>query len=185
MLLKRKRRIFLMLLTRKRLVLTLALSCLVLLFLLACGEANTAAPTVVTGTVTSAPQAKHFKVGDHVKVGSWVVTVNSVKTSAGDEFDQPKNGQFLILDITFQNTSNAAQTVSSILQFQFQDSTGQKYDDQITALQGVTPPDGDVQAGSQTRGQVVYDVPKSEHTFTFTFTPDIGDTTAAVWDITI
>lgn len=171
--------------TRKRLVFTLIVSCFVFLFLLACGEANTTAPAVVTGTVTSAPQAKHFKVGDHVKVGSWVVTINSVKTSAGDEFDQPKNGQYLILDLTFQNTDSATQTISSILQFQFQDSTGQKYDDQITSLQSVTPPDGDVQAGSQARGQVVYDVPKSEHAFTFTFTPDIGDNTAAVWDISI
>jgi hypothetical protein len=135
--------------------------------------------------VTSAPQAKHFKVGDQVKVGYWVVTLNSAKTSVGDDLDQPKNGQFLILDITFKNTDSATHTISSIIQFQFQDSTGQKYDDQITALQGVTPPDGDVQAGGQTRGQVVYDVPKSEHAFTFTFTPDIGDSTAAVWDISI
>ncbi len=151
--------------------------------ILACGEASTTA-TTVTGTVTSAPQAKHFKVGDQVKVGYWVVTLNSVKTSAGDDLDQPKNGQFLILDITFKNTDSATHTISSIIQFQFQDSTGQKYDDQLTILQGVTPPDGDVQAGSQTRGQVVYDVPTSEHAFTFTFTPDIGDN-AAVWDISI
>ena len=163
-------------------ILVLVLSAVVIL---ACGEAATTAPSTVTGTVTSAPQAKHFKVGDQVKVGSWIVTINSVKTSAGDEFDQPKNGQYLILDLTFQNTDSATQTISSELQFQLQDSTGQKYDVQITGLQGVTPPDGDVQAGSKARGQVVYDVPKSEHTFTFTFTPDIGDTTAAVWDISI
>lgn len=152
--------------------------------ILACGEAATTA-TTVNGTVTSAPQAKRFKVGDQVKIGLWVVTINSATTSAGDEFDQPKNGQYLILDITFKNTDSAAQTISSIIQFQFQDSTGQKYDDQITGLSGVTAPDGDVQAGSQTRGQVVYDVPTSQHAFTFTFTPDIGDSTAAVWDISI
>lgn len=152
--------------------------------ILACGEATTTA-TTVTSTVTSAPQTKHFKVGDQVKVGSWVVTINSAKTSAGDDLDQPKNGQYLILDITFQNTDSASHTVSSIIQFQFQDSTGQKYDDQITGLSGVTPPDGDVQAGSQARGQVVYDVPASEHAFTFTFKPGLGDSTAAVWDISI
>ena len=140
--------------------------------ILACGGASTTA-TTVQGTVTSAPQAKHFKVGDQVKVGVWVVTVNSATTSAGDDLDQPKNGQYLILDITFKNTDSTTQTISSIIQFQFQDSTGQKYDDQITGLSGVTPPDGDVQAGSQTRGQVVYDVPTSQHAFPFTFTPDI------------
>jgi hypothetical protein len=167
----------------KKVLIILALV-LTAVLILACGEASSPA-TTVTGTVTSAPQAKHFKAGDQVKVGLWVVTVNSAKTSAGDDLDQPKNGQFLILDITFKNTDSASHTVSSIIQFQFQDSTGQKYNDQITALQGVTPPDGDVQAGSQTRGQVVYDVPTSEHAFTFIFTPGIGDSTAAVWDISI
>jgi hypothetical protein len=174
-----------MLFTRKRLVLTLIVSCFVLLFILACGGADASTPaTAVNGTVTSAPQAKHFKVGDQVKIGSWVVTINSVKTSAGSSFDKPQNGQYLILDITFKNTDSTTHTISSIIEFQFQDSTGQKYNGQITALQGVTPPDGDVQAGSQTRGQVVYDVPKSEHHFTFTFTPDFGDN-AAIWDISI
>jgi hypothetical protein len=43
----------------------------------------------VTGAVTSAPQAKHFKVGDQVKMGYWMVTVNSATTSPGDEFDWP------------------------------------------------------------------------------------------------
>ncbi len=167
----------------KKVLIILALV-LTAVLILACGEASTPA-TTVTGTVTSAPQAKHFKVGDHVKVGFWVVTINGATTSAGDEFDQPKNGQYLILDITFQNTDSASHTVSSIIQFQFQDSTGQKYDDQITGLSGVTAPDGDVQAGSQTRGQVVYDVPTSQHAFTFTFTPGLGDSTAAVWDISI
>ena len=152
--------------------------------ILACGEASTPA-TTVNGTVTSAPQAKHFKVGDQVKVGSWVVTINSATTSAGDDLDQPKNGQYLILDLTLKNTDSTTHTVSSLIQFQFQDSTGQKYDDQITGLSGVTAPDGDVQAGSQTRGQVVFDVPTSQHAFTFTFTPGIGDSTAAVWDFSI
>ncbi len=174
-----------MLFTRKRLMLTLAVSCFVLLFILACGGSSDASgPTTVTGTVTSAPQAKHFKVGEQVKISYWVVTINSAKTSAGTSFDKPQNGQYLILDITFKNTDSQSHTISSIIQFQFQDSTGQKYNGQITTLKGVTPPDGDVQAGSQARGQVVYDVPKSEHNFTFTFTPDLGDN-AAVWDIAI
>lgn len=60
-------------------ILALALTAVVIL---ACGEAST---TATTGIVTSAPQVKHFKVGDHVKVDFWVVTVNSATTSAGDE----------------------------------------------------------------------------------------------------
>ena len=172
--------------TRTRLVLALIASGFAFLIILACGGAAASTPPqVVSGTVTSVPQPKHFKVGQQVKVGTWIVTVNSAKKSAGDEFDQPKNGQYLILDITFKNTDSQSQSISSLIQFAFQDSTGQQYTVEVTGLQGVTPPDGDVRAGSQTRGQVVYDVPKSAHAFTFTFTPDLTGDTSATWDISI
>src|SRR5690242_19891834 len=133
--------------TPLRLTLALMVSGIAFLLILACSS-DTAAPQAVSGTVTSAPQPKHFKVGQQVKVDVWVITVNSVKKSAGDDFDQPKNGQFLILDLTFKNTDSQSQALSSLIQFEFQDSTGQKYTEQITALQGVSAPDGDVQAGS-------------------------------------
>ncbi len=168
-----------------RLVLAVIASGLAFLIILACSGSDTAAPQAVSGTVTSAPQPKHFKVGQQVKVDVWVITINSVKKSAGDDFDKPKNGQYLILDMTFKNTDNQSQTLSSLIQFEFQDSSGQKYTEQITALQGVSAPDGDVQAGSQTRGQVVYDVPTKEHAFTFTFTPGLSGDNAATWDISL
>jgi hypothetical protein len=170
---------------RMRLALVLPVLLLVVGFLLACGGSSAAdTGTQVNGTVTSAPPAQHFKVGDQVKIGTWVVTLNKVSTSKGDDFDQPK-GIYLILDLTFKNTSSAKQTLSSLISFTFQDGTGQKYDPQITGLSGVTPPDGDVQAGSQVRGQVVYDVSKDQHSFTFTFTPDLGGDAAATWDVSI
>ncbi|MGZ3638569.1 MAG: hypothetical protein ACXVCX_12110, partial [Ktedonobacterales bacterium] len=48
---------------------------------LACGSGSANTGTTTTGG-TSSSGAKHFKVGDQVKVGdTYVVTVNSVKTS--------------------------------------------------------------------------------------------------------
>jgi hypothetical protein len=51
-------------------------------------------------------QQQYFKVGDQVKVGdTFVVTVNSVKTSKGDQFTKPKTGNtFLVVDVTIKNT---------------------------------------------------------------------------------
>lgn len=153
----------------------------VLMVLIACGEAAPAAQ--VTGSVTSAPTPKPFQIGDHVKVGFWVITVNSVKTSTGSDFDKPK-GTYLIIDASFQNTDNKSHTISSLIQFTLQDKTGQKYDTAITALSNVTPPDGDVQPGKTTRGQTVYDVPKDQKTFEFTFEEPFSNA-AATWDLTI
>ncbi|HEY7347582.1 MAG TPA: DUF4352 domain-containing protein [Ktedonobacterales bacterium] len=151
--------------------------------ILACGEAATPA-TVVNGTVTAAPTPKPFKVGEHVKVSYWVVTINSVKTNKGDgEFNVPK-GVYLVIDASFQNTDSQSHTISSLLQFALSDSTGQKYDTEIVVLTGIHEPDGDVQPGKTTRGQTVYDVPKNLKAFEFTFEEPFSNA-AATWDLTI
>jgi hypothetical protein len=151
--------------------------------ILACGEAATTA-TTVNGTVTAAPTPKPFNVGEHVKVGMWVVTINSVKTNKGDgEFNVPK-GIYLVIDASFQNTDSQSHTISSLIQFTLADSTGQKYDTALVTLTGIHEPDGDVQPGKTTRGQTVYDVPKTLKAFEFTF-EDPFSGSAATWDLTI
>jgi F0F1-type ATP synthase membrane subunit c/vacuolar-type H+-ATPase subunit K len=62
------------------------------LAILACGggDANSGS-TTTGGNSTGSSQQQHFKVGDQVKVGdTFVVTVNSVKTSKGDQFLSPR-----------------------------------------------------------------------------------------------
>ena len=50
-------------------------------------------------------------------------------------------------------------------------------------LTGETPPDGKVEAGSLLRGQLVYEVPTSQKTFTFNFEADIVAGGQTVWDL--
>jgi major membrane immunogen (membrane-anchored lipoprotein) len=173
------------LLNAKRLPIAVVLTILIStwIVLIACSSSSDTPASVVNGTPTSAPTPKPFKVGDHVKVGFWVVTINSIKTSTGDDFDQPK-GIYLIIDASYQNTDNQSHTISSLIQFTLQDSTGQKYDTAIAALDGVTQPDGDVQPGKTTRGQTVYDVPKNIKSFEFTFEEPFSNS-AAIWDLTL
>jgi hypothetical protein len=161
-------------------ILALVLTAVVIL---ACGEAATPA-TVVNGTVTAAPTPKPFEVGEHVKVGFWIVTINSVQTNTGDgEFNVPK-GVYLVIDASFQNTDSQSHTISSLIQFTLSDSTGQKYDPAIVTLAGIHEPDGDVQPGKTTRGQTVYDVPKNLKAFEFTF-EDPFSGSAATWNLTV
>jgi hypothetical protein len=186
--------------SRKHLVLPIVLSVLVLVFLSACdtGTSNNGSTTgnsptapaattsAATPTSTAPAQTGHNKVGDQVKVGNtWVVTVNSVKTSQGGSFSQPKAGNiYLVVDVTVKNVSNAQQPVSSLLSFTLKDSTGQKYDESIAPDVG-TPPDGEVAAGAQLKGQLVYEVPTSQKQFTLTFIGDLLGTDQTIWDLSV
>jgi uncharacterized protein DUF4352 len=58
-------------------------------------------------------------IGKAVQVGdTWVVTVNSVKTSQGTEFITPKSGDtFVVIDVTLKNISASVQHASGLIQW--------------------------------------------------------------------
>jgi len=149
------------------------------------GTLATTIPSSSTSTPTSNPSGQHFKVGQVVTVGNtWQVTVNSAKTSEGEQFITPTaDHHYLILDVTLKNISSQEQNVSSALNFTLQDSTGQKYTE--TILPSKTPPDGKVEAGSLLRGQLSYEVPTSQKTFTFSFQANIISGGQTIWDINV
>jgi len=155
-----------------------------LVVLLACGESSNAA-SVVSGTNTpSKSTPTHFKAGQAVKIGDFTVTVNSIKSSQGGQFDTLKAGDvFVVVDVTIKNNASKPQSdFSSDLQFTFTDSTGQKYNQ--TIIDGATPPDGTIPAAGQLRGQMSYEVPKTQRKFTLVFQPDpFGSDDQAVWDL--
>ncbi len=124
-------------------------------------------------------------VGKPVVVDStWTVTVNSVKTSQGDQITAPKSGNiYVIVDVTIKNTSATNQAVSSLILFNFKDSTGQQYTEAITDF--TKPPDGPLTPGGILRGQLAYEVPSSQHSFTFQFQPDITSANVAEWALKI
>jgi hypothetical protein len=147
--------------------------------------------SVGTGVATTSPgntpvlSTQHFAVGQVVKVGDiWNVTVNSVKKSAGDEFSKPKSGNtYLIVDLTMKNISSQEQEVSSLVSFNLQDTTGQRYTETITTMSNIHSPDGKVEAGALLRGQLVYEVPTSIHAYTLSFQADFLSVGQTIWDI--
>jgi len=145
---------------------------------------NTAVATTSSGN-TPVPSSQHFAVGQVVKVGdTWDVSVNSVKTSKGDQFSVPKSGNtYLIIDLTMKNISAQEQDVSSLISFNLQDTTGLKYTETITTMSDIHPPDGKVEAGAPLRGQLVYEVPISMKDYTLSFQVDITSSGQTIWDI--
>lgn len=142
-------------------------------------------PSTSDTTPTSVAPTGNGKVGQAVQAGpNYLVTVNSVKTSTGDDISQPKSGNiYIVIDVTVKNTSTSPQDVSSFINFELQDSTGQKYDTAFTDI-GTPPDQTGLQPGRLIRGQLVYEVPTSIHQFTFSYVDFLGNGTLATWDLT-
>lgn len=163
------------------------------------GQQSSITPTTQTSQATQPAQSQPttaptqpssnsggtHKVGDVVTLDGWQLTVNGVKTSSGDEFNQPKPGNtFLLVDVTAVNQTGQSQSFSSLLSFTLKDSTGQKYDETIDT-NAPSSPDGNVAAGGKLRGTVAYEVPKTQHTFELDFTPDITSNDVATWSLSV
>jgi Domain of unknown function (DUF4352) len=144
------------------------------------GNTPTSGNTPTTGTTTG-----NAKVGQTVQAGSdYAVTVNSVKTSTGDAVFSPKAGNiYIVIDVTVKNTSTSSQDVSSLINFELQDSTGQKYTEAFTGI-GTPPDQTGLQPNALIRGQLVYEVPTTMHQFTFSYVDLLGNGTLATWDLT-
>jgi len=125
-----------------------------------------------------------FKVGDVVTVGTdWQVTVNSVKTSAGGEFDSPKTGDtFLEISVTMKNISAQEQEASSLIFWSLKDSTGQRYDEAVVSDAPSTP-DGKVAAGDKLTGTLSYQVPLAQKQFELSFAPDPISSGQTIWKL--
>lgn len=171
--------------------------CLLLALLMAaCGDSATtgstprpvqATPTAAQPTPTSAPV--HNKAGQLVKVGSWEVTVNSVKSSqGGNGVTTDADKQFILVNVTLHNVGSANANVSSVTNFQLKQSDGtlgQNASFIGTSIGGSPAPDGMVMPGDKLRGDLVFTVLKTEKAFAFTFAPDFGGSDMAVWDLSL
>jgi len=144
---------------------------------------NTSAPTSQPTDQPTSTQQTINHVGDTLTNSMWAVTLNSVKTSTGDQYDTPAAGNiYLIVDVTSKNLSTSPQILSSAGSFTLKDDTGQAY--QETIISSGTPPDASaLQPGDKLRGQITYEIPKSLHHFTFQFQDESGGT--GTWEFSI
>ncbi len=128
----------------------------------------------------------HHQVGESATVAGLKITVNSVKEVAGKDFFQPGDGKrFIVVDVTFDNTTGKEIAVSTLLEMNVQDADGTSYDIDVAGAQQVAggkSPDGNVPAGGTLKGPIGYEVPKDAKGLTWTFKDFISDE-AVTWDI--
>lgn len=117
-----------------------------------------------------------YNVGDVIAMGTTNITVNEVLYPAGDQFNKPNAGfKFLVVDITIENKSTTAISVSTLLQMSVKDSGGQKFDVDLMAsvASGGSSPDGEIAPGEKLRGQVGFQVPENATGLVFVFDADV------------
>ncbi len=133
------------------------------------------APTDIPGQ----KEQQIFKIGEAVTMGDWIITINEVKPLEGDSFNTPPEGyQFIALDVTIENKSAEARTVSTMLQMELKDlTTGWKYQETFGAIGALSEdgPDGELAAGEKIRGSVAYEVPTGAQGLVLVFSPELFD----------
>ena len=124
------------------------------------------------------PFGDAFSLGDSVKFGDLVVTLNSVRISAGSDWSKPENDRFLILDATVENTGKESVGLSSLLQIKLLDGRGYSQTHSLFAdTKGSL--DGDIGGGRKLRGEIAFDVCDSSY-YEFVFQNPF-QTGQAIW----
>jgi len=105
-----------------------------------------------------------YDVGNTISYQDTRLTVNSIRTSMGSDYFTPDAGnEFVVLDITVENTGDAELTVSTSLQMALKDDTGRSYDTSFGAsstLDREFSQSSPIQPGSQRRGEIAFEAPR-------------------------
>ncbi len=111
---------------------------------------------------TSNETQTEFKVGDQIKLGSSVVTVNKVEFSQGGQFTKPAEGnEWLNLNITVENTGSSQQYLTTLGQMFVRDDEGNSYQVAVTDKVLENPTfglDGTIIAKSKRTGWVGFEI---------------------------
>ncbi|GAW91188.1 DUF4352 domain-containing protein [Calderihabitans maritimus] len=131
-------------------------------------------------------KAKIYSIGDKVTIGNVAITVNSVRTSTGGEWDKAKEGHiYVIPDITVENLGDETINLSSMMQFSLYDSEGYELNQAfLTDIKSSL--DGEIGPSRKLRGEIAWEVSKDATGLELVFTPDIfrgGQVIYAIGDV--
>lgn len=115
-------------------------------------------------TLTQDLDVPVYDPGDTIEYEQTRLTVNSVRTSIGSEYITPDSGnEFVVIDITVENTGSDELNVSTLLQLALKDDAGRTYDTSLTAsstLDRQFSQSAPIQPGRQRRGEIAFEAPQ-------------------------
>lgn len=110
------------------------------------------------------PENTVYQIGDQIKLGDVILTVNEMQESAGGQFTKPADGnQWIELNMTIENTGKDQEYVTTLGQMFIIDQENNQYQVAVTSKAmenpGTTGLDGAVVAGAKKTGWVGFEVP--------------------------
>lgn len=157
---------------KKLLLLVLILSGLLFIFA-GCGEDVTPEKVNKNAETESAAKTETYKIGDSMKAGNLIFTVNSTRIDEGGDFIKPKDGYiYYIIDVTVENTGDKSESVSSLMMFKLFDSDGYNYNITIgPETKGSV--DGEISSGRKLRGELAFEIPQDAEGLELEIDPSI------------
>lgn len=157
---------------KKLLLLVLILSGILFIFA-GCGEDVTPEKVNKNAETESAAKTETYKIGDSVKAGNLIFTVNSTRIDEGGDFIKPKDGYiYYIIDVTVENTGDKSESVSSLMMFKLFDSDGYNYNITIgPETKGSV--DGEISSGRKLRGELAFEIPQDAEGLELEIDPSI------------
>lgn len=114
------------------------------------------------GDIEEEEVEEELSVGDSIDFEGMTITLNSARIEPGGDFDEPSEDQFLVANLTIENGTDEEQPVSSIMNIELKDDEGYAYTTTILTEGTKGQLDGSIQAGDQMRGEIPFDVAKSD-----------------------
>ncbi len=125
-----------------------------------------------------------FYLGDTVKMGDLIFTLNSIRWDQGSEFMKPDPGEkWIVFDCTIENAGDSATNISSLAMFSLYDE--EHYSCSMTIFADTKGSlDGELGAGRKMRGEIAFDVEEGQSKWEFIFKPEMFGFGQAIFEIT-
>ncbi len=114
-----------------------------------------------TGASQPPTEQEELGVGDSVEVEGVEATLNEVRILPTSDFDQPiqnPDNRFLAADLTFENVSERAVSISSLLELVLKNEDGYSASQTFHSQQRELA-EGEISPGQKASGEIVYEVP--------------------------
>lgn len=126
-----------------------------------------------------------FKIGDQIKLGSSIITINKIEYSQGGQYTHPATGnEWTNVNLTIENTGSSQQYVTTLGQMFIRDGEGNSY--QVVATDKIIENpslglDGTIIAKSKRTGWVCFEIKKDVKNIQFQYNGSIfGGGTALI-----
>ena len=117
-----------------------------------------------------------FAVGEQIEISGLVIQVLGVSYPSGTDLVKPKEGfKFVSVDVQVENQGESVQAITSIVQMNLKDNTGEKFTFHLGAQSIIDSglPDDELQPGERIRGQIGFQVPADSESLIFVFDAEI------------